>query len=366
MVRKIGQIILIVAAAVLFTATVLSLLPLNRWWSRIFDFPRIQIIGLAGLVLILYGIFFRLRPRANALVYIMLVGVIVYQSIQIHPYTPLSSPQTAQEPVQDSTTLVSMIISNVLMTNREANALLQVIQQRDPDLVLLMETDRWWQQQMQPLEDKYEHQVLQPLDNTYGMLLYSRLPLHQPEVRYLLNDSIPSIHTYFTLPSGQWVKLYCLHPRPPVPGHSKTSTERDAELLLVGEMVEGKKEPAIVMGDLNDVAWSPTSKLFRETSQMLDPRIGRGFYNTFHAQYPFLRWPLDHVFHTDHFQLAKLAVLPTIGSDHFPFYFSLSFQPDEDWQQKRPKPATQEEEEKSEEVIEKGFEEEEKKEQSNQ
>jgi endonuclease/exonuclease/phosphatase (EEP) superfamily protein YafD len=357
MLKKIGQSILIILAIILLVATVLSTLPLNQWWSRVFDFPRIQIVGLAFLVLLLYGVFFRFKPRVNWVIYGAMLGVMVYQSIQVYHYTPLAKPQTVLVQERDTTTLVSMLMANVLMTNRHSETLLELVRQKNPDLVLLMETDTWWQQQMEPLEKEYAHRVLRPLDNTYGMLFYSRLPLHQTEVRYLLNDSIPSIHTYVTLPSGQSVKLYCLHPRPPVPGHSKTSTERDAELLLVGQMVKERKEPAILAGDLNDVAWSPTSNLFRKTSQMLDPRVGRGFYNTFHAQYSLLRWPLDHVFHTDHFQLEALQVLPNIGSDHFPAYFSLSFQPGEEWQQNEPKLASPEEEEKAEETIEKGFEE---------
>ena len=50
---------------------------------------------------------------------------------------------------------------------------------------------------------------------------------------------------------------------------------------------------------------------------MIDPRVGRGLFATFHAQYWFARWPLDHVFHDPCFRLARLEVLPEFGSDHF-------------------------------------------------
>ncbi len=48
-------------------------------------------------------------------------------------------------------------------------------------------------------------------------------------------------------------------------------------------------------------------------------------YNTFHASYPFLRWPLDHLFHSDHFAVVNLARLPAFGSDHFPILVEIAF-----------------------------------------
>jgi hypothetical protein len=77
------------------------------------------------------------------------------------------------------------------------------------------------------------------------------------------------------------------------------------------------------MGDLNDVAWSRTTRLFQRISGLLDPRVGRHFVNTFHADYPLLRWSLDHVFHSTDFALVQMQRLPHIGSDHFPVYVVL-------------------------------------------
>jgi endonuclease/exonuclease/phosphatase (EEP) superfamily protein YafD len=83
-----------------------------------------------------------------------------------------------------------------------------------------------------------------------------------------------------------------------------------------------------VAGDLNDVAWSETSELFVRLSGLLDPRAGRGFYNSYNAHNPLFRYPLDHVFHSHHFELVRLERCPPIGSDHFPILIELQYVPE--------------------------------------
>ncbi len=178
------------------------------------------------------------------------------------------------------------------------------------------------------LDNKYGHSIQHISDDTYGLIFYTNLKAHTLELNYIVEDNIPSVYSILELNSGDLIEFYCLHPNPPNPKFAEETTERDAELLIVGKKAKESSKPVIVAGDLNDVAWSYTTKLFQKISGLLDPRIGRGFYNTFHAQIPVLRFPLDHVFVSKSFRLVKLERMPDIDSDHYPIYAELSYEPE--------------------------------------
>lgn len=245
----------------------------------------------------------------------------------IFPFTRFGSKQIVKAMNAPNENNLKVFIANVYQENRNSNAYLKLISSCNPDVVLMVETHEWWQEQMDVIGKEYPHQLKIPIPNTYGMLLYSRLELSDGEVKYLVKEDIPSIETLVKLPSGQLVKLFCLHPEPPVPQENPKSTERDKEILLVAEKAKASKYPVIVMGDLNDVAWSYTTELFGKISGLLDPRRGRGFFNSFNAKYFFLRFPLDHIFCSTDFSLSSIKRLPSCNSDHFPMCVDLQFNP---------------------------------------
>lgn len=322
---------------------VATLLPISRsdwWWVRIFDFPRLQITLVLLAAAIAYAAFISKYVVLDNLFLGFLAACLIYQGFMMYPYTPFAAHQVELSSKPDNKATVSILFANVLMDNRNSAELIRIIEAADPDIILTVETDDWWREQLKGFEQSHPFTVIQPQDDTYGMIFYSRLELLDGEVKFLVEDNVPSIHGRVRLASGDEVEIRCLHPPPPFPTEDERSTERDAELLIVGKEIKRLDRPAVVFGDLNDVAWSRTNYLFQDISGLLDPRIGRGFYNTFHADYPFMRFPLDHCFHSSHFRLIDFRRLDYFGSDHFPVYINLSFEPDAEATQEPPPPDT--------------------------
>lgn len=310
--------------------TLLTLLPLWRhegWWVRGLEFPAVQIALLTGVSLGGFLWVFGWPSGWGLWLPVALLGCTGVQLARILPYTRLFPHQIQSARQARPRDQLNVMVANVLMTNRNADPLLDLIRRQAPDLVLTLETDDWWQEQLEEIEGDYPFTVQQPLGNLYGMHLYSRLELMDARIVYLVEEGVPSIHADVRLRSGTPVRLHCLHPAPPSPTENATSAERDGELLLVARELDANAGPVVVMGDLNDVAWSASTRLFQKVSGFLDPRIGRGLFSTFHAGYPLIRWPLDHVFCSADFTLVRIRRLGHIGSDHFPIEAVLQHTP---------------------------------------
>lgn len=310
---------LVAVAILLIIATFLPLWWTDRWWVRMWDFPRLQV---AGLLLVIAAPCWLLLEQGRAFWALAsgIVGALIWQGTHFVAYFPPYPEQVESAQNCPAGRQMSLLNANVLMTNRQYGKLLRLVEERKPDVLLLLEPGLEWEKAVAPLAARYPYKLSEALPNTYGMILMSRLPM-QGSLEHLLQPGVPSARARLTLPGGEEVDLHAVHPEPPYPGDD--SGERDAELVMVGKVVRQEGRAAIVVGDLNDVAWSRTSRLFRRIGGMRDPRVGRGFYPTFNANYPLLRWPLDHLFITPHFQIMQLDLLPDIGSDHLPIFFRL-------------------------------------------
>lgn len=237
------KIILFLLGFLAIALTVLPLFKFSSWWFRVGDFPRLQIVVLCLFIAAAFFAFaFPLNTSEIVLLVVLLICS-VYHFFRIFPYLPFYPKQVerAKEPKPENT--VRILIFNVFMYNRKSEKLLALVKKTDPDLILLAEVDGRWVKEIAVLEKSYPHYVKQPLENTYGMALYSRLELVNPQVKFLVEKDVPSIHTDVKLPSGKIFTLYCLHPLPPVPPENDRSAERDAELLIVGREVKKEDKP---------------------------------------------------------------------------------------------------------------------------
>lgn len=320
-------LILIFFTLFLVLATLLPLLRQTHWLIRGFDFPRLQFAILAGVLLTSGVVFLDLQQPISKVLVVTAALCLAWQLWWILPYTVLWPKEVKTARNTDACRQLSILTSNVLTPNRNANALISLVKTHQPDVLVTLESDQWWQDQLNVLETEMPYSVKCPLDNLYGMHVFSRLPITEQEVCYFIEQDVPSIHVLLELRCGDKVRMHFLHPAPPSPTENAESAERDAELVIVAQSIADTEQPVIVTGDLNDVAWSATTRLFRKISGLLDPRVGRGVFNTFHADYAFVRWPLDHLFHSTHFTLQAIQRLPSIGSDHFPLLTKLCFTP---------------------------------------
>jgi endonuclease/exonuclease/phosphatase (EEP) superfamily protein YafD len=313
-----------------FIIALVTLLPLSRnphWLIRGMDFPRLQLAVLSSLLLVAQSIYLDLTQLDSwGLIAVVLI-CFTWHLWWILPYTSFWKKEVNTASLVNPERKVSIITANVLTPNRQAEKLIKLVRQYKPDVLVTLESDQWWQDQLDVLQPEMPYTMKCPLDNLYGMHVYSRLPLDEKSISFLVENDIPSMHAQMILPSGDKIRLHFLHPAPPSPTENPESAERDAELVMVARSVAGSEQPIIVTGDLNDVAWSATTRLFRKLSGLLDPRVGRGMFNTFHADYWFFRWPLDHLFHSQHFTVSNIKRLSPIGSDHFALYTELAYTP---------------------------------------
>jgi endonuclease/exonuclease/phosphatase (EEP) superfamily protein YafD len=337
--RKTFQVIGIIAA-------LLSLFPLiaaDYWWIRIFDFPHIILTSFTVLAIFLY--FFTFKPKwVNDYLYItVLLACFAFQFSKFIHYTiffPVEMEESSDNVSEDQELV--LYTANVLQENKRGTNLFIEIREREPDLIVFTETDqRWLEDIREQVGDRYPYKVEQPQDNTYGMIVYSKLPLYDQSVEFLVDNEIPSIHTKVELRTGDLMQLYAVHPTPPMPQHNPMSTDRDTELMTVALLSQKSELPVIILGDFNDVAWSDSTQLTKTISGLLDLRIGRGFYNTYHAQYPLMRWPLDHLLAGPEFRHQASGVGVDFESDHFPKYAYFTYEPDRAGEQ-MPDPPTQE------------------------
>lgn len=193
-----------------------TLLPISRhphWIVRGMDFPRMQLAICAALLILLQLSTLNHSEPQTWLIIITTTLCLIWQLWWILPYTKLWPVEVHANQTVDATRQLSILTANVLTPNRDAHKLVELVNQYQPDVLVTLESDQWWENQLECLEADMPETMKCPLDNLYGMHVYSRLPLHEKEIAYLVEDDIPSMHTLVELPTGDLVRMHFLHQR---------------------------------------------------------------------------------------------------------------------------------------------------------
>ena len=322
--KSLSKIVAIIGVS-LVVCTIISLLhDTSRWFIQVFNFPRLQALIVLLFCLITYIII--KKRQGSKWVIVSIVLAIGLNSYYLFPYAPFGfkAVSTANDKTAANSSDFSIMLANVYMKNRNADGLLAIIKKNDPTILLTVEVDKWWTRSLEVIENSYPYKTIFPTENTYGMALYSKLPLSDTQKYFLNHDSVPTFLSTVTFPNGQKFQLLTVHPVAPKSSkHPDNLNREETGLMLAATTIKDATLPVVVAGDFNDVGWSPNMAKFEEISKLKDIRIGRGLYNTFSAKNILMRWPLDYVYVSPQFSVLAVERLPYFGSDHFPFYAKL-------------------------------------------
>lgn len=207
----------------LFVAVSASLLPLvetNVWWVRYLDFPRVQ-FAIALLILTVLLIAIGGATRVWGLVALVFSMVALgYHAYKLIPYTPLVAPLAAAELGCVEGERLELLVANVQQSNETSEELFRIVEEVDPDVFIVLETDPWWDAALADMTGRfpYSAQFVPEGEDTgaFGMHLLSSYKLIGVETMFYFGNDTPTIIANLALPGGAAVQVVAVHPRPPL------------------------------------------------------------------------------------------------------------------------------------------------------
>lgn len=213
--------------------------------------------------------------------------------------------------------------ANLLWGSAAGERLAPWLGQTGPELLFLCEVDPATRARLPQLAAQgYVDSFVWPPDEqwtaeTIGRLLLSKRPLRERRVHW----PGPLLEATLDL-SGRPLRVFGAHPLRP--GRPSFARERNQTLARLAELCAGAPN-CLVLGDLNATEASPHFRDLLARGRLADTRAGRGWFASWRAYVPELRWPLfglrlplDHVLTGPELTSLRRSTGPDLGSDHLP------------------------------------------------
>jgi endonuclease/exonuclease/phosphatase (EEP) superfamily protein YafD len=223
-----------------------------------------------------------------------------------------------------------LLIFNLHRQNTQYEAVLDFVQQVQPDLALFMEVNDAWVASFDTLAADLPYTMghIEPVD--FGMMLYSRFPLENTQIQRWKPDTYPSFTGQMTI-QGKSLAFTGTHPLPPY--RPDFFQSRNQQLEQVGQYLQTVSGPQILLGDLNVTPWSPYYQRLVRRTGLKNARQGFGLLPSWPTAYPtfslpgwvllLLSIPIDHCLLSPELSVVNVQVGPGLGSDHRPLMVDL-------------------------------------------
>jgi endonuclease/exonuclease/phosphatase (EEP) superfamily protein YafD len=156
-------------------------------------------------------------------------------------------------------------------------------------------------------------------EDSFGIAVWSRLPLDDARVLTLGGAGVPAIELTFAL-GRQPVALLAVHTLPPL---SAEYTARRDEMLDAVAAWSRRHSRAIVIGDLNATPWSGSFRKLVATC-LVNSQLGHGVQPTWPGNLWPMAIPIDHCLHSPSLVTVDRSTGPFLGSDHRPLHVTLA------------------------------------------
>ena len=130
-------------AGLIAFVTIWGWLPLDHWWVRGVEFPRIQIMILGIIAWVGMLVFGTEWQLGQWLLFIVLSITLAFQLRMVLPYTKLwkKEVKNAVDKPEVQECQLKIMVSNVLTPNDETQKLIELVKDKQPDILITLETD---------------------------------------------------------------------------------------------------------------------------------------------------------------------------------------------------------------------------------
>ena len=217
-------------------------------------------------------------------------------------------------------TQIHILFANVNRKNSNIQALIELAEAEQPDLIVLQEVSNRWATAMDAWRSDYSHRQVIPRDDSFGIAVYARQAFVKVEVIDSPPFGFPSLVVQQNI-GGIVVNLVSTHPVPPL--RKQRFEARNEQLADIGVRVTALDGPTLLIGDLNTAMWGHHYEMLIGRTGLRNARDGFGVIPTWPTQLPFAMIPIDHCLVSNELAVLDIRSGPAIGSDHLPLIVTL-------------------------------------------
>lgn len=209
---------------------------------------------------------------------------------------------------------IRAMLINVNSRQGSPSKVLNEIRTVSPDILVLEEITALWLERLKALEEIYQYRISEPREDNFGIALYSRIPMTDPEIIPAEGSGVPIIRAYL-LNNGNPFRIVAAHPLPPI--GRRYAHLRDLQLESMPELLIASC-PSVLIGDLNATPWSCHFVDLISSANLYDSMKGRGVQNSWPSRILWAGIPIDHFLYTEGIKIIAREIGRDVDSDHRP------------------------------------------------